>query len=195
MKIGIMGGTFDPIHIGHLMAAEYAAEQAGIDEVWFVPTHAPPHKAHSPSASAADRLKMVELAIQGNSRFQVLDWEIRSGGISYSIETAKMLKKRYPDYDFAWMIGADMVQYLPKWHEIEKLSALIRFIGFARPGTAIDLSSLEEPMRSSVQLVSIPLMDISSTRIRERIRQGLSVRYMVPEEVLNYLKVRQIYES
>lgn len=189
-----MGGTFDPIHIGHLMAAEYASEQAKLDEVWFVPTHAAPHKEGPPGANASDRLSMVQLAIEHHPRFQVLDWEIRSGGISYSIETAKMLKKHYPTYDFAWMIGADMVQYLPHWHEIEKLSTLIRFVGFARPGTEIDLSVLDEAVRSRVELVSVPLIDISSTCIRERIREGLSVRYMVPDAVLNYMKARQLYE-
>jgi nicotinate-nucleotide adenylyltransferase len=194
MKIGIMGGSFDPIHIGHLLVAEHAAEEAGLDEVWFIPSHNAPHKDHKPGASDEDRWRMVELAIAGNPRFRADDWEIRQGGVSYSIETARMLVATYPHDEFYWLIGADMVQYLPHWHRIEELCSLVSFIGFARPGTRIDLGALEPVIRNRVRLVDIPQFDISSTYIRERLRGGRSVRYLVPDSVLSYIEERRLYE-
>lgn len=193
--VGIMGGSFDPIHIGHLLAAEHAADAAGLDEVWFIPSHAAPHKDVRPRASDADRWKMVELAIGDNPRFQAIDWEMRRGGTSYSIDTARMLLTDYPQIKFSWLIGADMVQYLPHWHQIEELCQLLDFIGFARPGTELDLSALAPVIRDRVKLVGIPQLDISSTDIRMRIREARTIRYMVPDAVLEYMKERRLYES
>lgn len=195
MKIGIMGGSFDPIHHGHLLAAEHAAEAADLDEVWFIPSHAAPHKDQRPRASDEDRLHMVKLAIASNRRFRLLDWEIRRGGVSYSIETAEMLRQTYASDEFYWLIGADMVQYLPYWHRIEELCRLLRFIGFARPCTTIDMDELKPEIRDSVQIVQIPLIEISSTEIRRRIAAGRSIRYMVPEPVLEYIEERRLYGS
>jgi len=194
LKVGIMGGTFDPIHIGHLLAAEHAAEQAKLDEVWFIPSYQPPHKSAAPRATDQDRWNMVNLAISGHPKFRAVDWEIRKGGVSYSLETAKMLVAAYPEHEFYWLIGADMVQYLPHWHRIEELCSLVSFIGFARPGTRIDLGALEPVIRNRVRLVDIPQFDISSTYIRERLRGGRSVRYLVPDSVLSYIEERRLYE-
>lgn len=189
-----MGGTFDPIHIGHLLAAEHAAEQAKLDEVWFIPSYQPPHKSAAPRATDQDRWNMVNMAISGHPKFRAVDWEIRKGGVSYSLETAKMLVAAYPEHEFYWLIGADMVQYLPHWHRIEELCSLVSFIGFARPGTRIDLGALEPVIRNRVRLVDIPQFDISSTYIRERLRGGRSVRYLVPDSVLSYIEERRLYE-
>jgi nicotinate-nucleotide adenylyltransferase len=195
MKIGIMGGSFDPIHIGHLLVAEHAAEEAGLDEVWFIPSHNAPHKDHKPGASDEDRWRMVELAIAGNPRFRADDWEIRQGGVSYSIETARMLVATYPHDEFYWLIGADMVQYLPHWHQIEQLCELIGFIGFARPGVKLDPGELAPKIRQRVKLVAVPGFEVSSTEIRERLRSGRSVRYLLPDAVWHYVKERRLYES
>jgi nicotinate-nucleotide adenylyltransferase len=195
MKIGIMGGSFDPIHSGHVLVAEHAAEEAGLDEVWFIPSHAAPHKEHKPGASNEDRWRMVELAIAGNPRFRAVDWELKQGGVSYSIETARMLVTAYPDDEFFWLIGADMVQYLPHWHQIEQLCELIGFIGFARPGTSLDLSELAPTIRKRVRIVPVPSFEVSSTDIRSRIGSGRSVRYLLPEAVWHYVKERRLYES
>ena len=195
MKIGIMGGTFDPIHLGHLLAAEHAAEEAQLDEVWFIPSYQPPHKDYSPGATEDERWQMVNLAIEGNPRFRAIDWELRQAGVSYSLDTAQMLVETYPQDEFSWLIGADMVQYLPNWHRIEDLCSLIGFIGFARPGTVIDLNELQPVIRDRVRLVTIPQLDISSTYIRERMRLGRSVRYMVPEAVGAYIEERRLYEQ
>lgn len=193
MKIGIMGGSFDPIHNGHLLCAEHAAEAAELDEVWFIPSHQAPHKDSIPGAANEDRLQMVKLAISDNPRFQLLDWEIRQGGVSYSLITAKMLVESYPDYEFSWLIGADMVQYLPHWHRIEDLCELIGFIGFERPGTAIDLKVLAPTIREKVKLVTIPEIEISSTDIRRRLLDGRSIRYLVPDTVRKYIEERRLY--
>lgn len=193
MHIGIMGGTFDPVHLGHLLVAECAAEQAQLDEVWFIPSYQPPHKYFSPGATEDDRWQMVNLAIENNGKFRAVDWEIRKGGVSYSLETAQMLIESYPDYRFSWLIGADMVQYLPHWHRIEDLCSLVSFIGFARPGTIIDLTQLDEVIQRRVSIVEVPQIDISSTAVRERLRKGKTVRYMVPEPVLAYIEERRLY--
>lgn len=193
MKVGIMGGTFDPIHIGHLIAAQHAYEQAGLDEVWFMPTNVPPHKEHAPKASAEQRLHMVKLAVESHPYFRPLDIELRKGGISYSIDTVKLLLQEHPGIHFSYIIGADMVQFLPKWYQIGELVQLISFIGLKRPGYILDLEDLPEQVQAAVTLAEMPLMELSSTRIRNRIANGQSIRYMVPDCVYEYIEENGIY--
>jgi nicotinate-nucleotide adenylyltransferase len=187
-----MGGTFDPIHIGHLIAAEQARDQCGLDEVWFVPTNAPPHKNAPPGASADHRLEMVRLAIAAFPPFQLSDLEIRRGGVSYTIDTVERLTADFPDAHFAYIIGADMVEYLPKWHRIEEIAAKITFIGLARPGYSLG-AELPDWLRRRVATAEMPLVDVSSSAIRERIRAGRSVRYLVPPAVQAYIEENELY--
>lgn len=121
-----MGGTFDPLHIGHMMAAETARESYSLQEVWFMPSHIPPHK-HEAGATGEERLAMVEGAVKNHPSFGILDWEIVRGGVSYTLETVISLQEEYPQHEFFFIVGADMVQYLPKWQGIEE------------PGAAVDL--------------------------------------------------------
>jgi nicotinate-nucleotide adenylyltransferase len=195
MKVGIMGGTFDPVHIGHLIAAQHACEQAGLDEVWFMPTYMPPHKEQAPKASPEQRWSMVCLAIEEHSHFRPSDLELRKGGISYSIDTVTELLKQYPTYHFAYIIGADMVQYLPKWYKIDELVQKISFIGLQRPGYIWDMAMLPEAIRNAVLPVQMPLIELSSSLIRKRVSEGKPVRYLVPDRVYEYMVVNEIYES
>jgi nicotinate-nucleotide adenylyltransferase len=195
MKVGIMGGTFDPVHLGHLLAAERAAEAAGLDQVWFMPTSVPPHKPHPPRASAEQRLEMVRRATAGNPRFRATDYELVRGGTSYTYDTMQGLIGEHPEHDFSLIIGADMVLYLPHWHRIHELVRLVGFIGVARPGFTLSLDGLEPLIRERVAIAPMPLVDISSTGIRERRRAGLSVRYLVSEPVHEYLEVNRLYET
>ncbi|AIQ34513.1 MULTISPECIES: nicotinate-nucleotide adenylyltransferase [Paenibacillus] len=192
MKVGIMGGTFDPLHIGHMMAAEAARETYGLQEVWFMPSHIPPHK-HEAGVSGADRLAMVQEAIKNHEAFRTLDWEVVRGGVSYTYETIRRLQEAYPHFDLYFIIGADMVQYLPKWNEIEELVQRLTFIGVGRPGTPLDLEALPTYIAEKVLLADMPLVDISSTMLRERAAAGKSIRYMVPEAVFDFVQRSGLY--
>lgn len=192
-KIGIMGGAFDPIHIGHLLAAEAAREKYELEEVWFMPSHIPPHK-HQAGGSGQQRLDMVTAATHSHPAFKPLDIELRRGGVSYTVDTIRELRAVHPDLDFYFIIGADMVNYLPKWEGIEELTGMLRFIGLQRPGSFLELDTLPPLIRESVVLAEMPLVDISSSLIRARISRGLSVRYMVPETVYEYITGSGLYE-
>lgn len=192
MKIGIMGGTFDPLHIGHLLAAESARDSYQLDEVWFMPSHIPPHKDKA-GATGEERLTMVAEAIKDHSSFRTLDIEVKRGGVSYTIDTIEELLETYPDFDFYFIIGADMVNYLPKWDRIEDLAEMITFIGVGRPGSPLDLNTLPSYLHRKVLLADMPLVDISSSEIREKAETGHSIRYMVPEPVYEYIIRSGIY--
>ncbi|QDH19985.1 nicotinate-nucleotide adenylyltransferase [Saccharibacillus brassicae] len=187
MKIGIMGGTFDPIHIGHLVAAETAREALGLDEVWFMPSHIPPHKAEA-GFSGEERLHMVELAIGTQPAFRTLDIELRRGGVSYSADTMGELVAKYPHASFHFIVGTDMVNYLPKWERIEKLALLTRFAAVGRAGYKLDTSGLDALVAERIDHVDMPQLEISSTEIRDRLKKGVSARYLVPDNVYDYLR-------
>lgn len=192
MKIGIMGGTFDPIHMGHLLAAEAARDSHALDEVWFMPSHVPPHKRGA-GASGRQRLDMTTAAVKDVQQYEVLDIEMELGGVSYTIDTMRELWKRYPEHDFYFIIGADMVNYLPKWEQIEELAARLTFIGVGRPGFQLHLDDLPDELQGSVLLAEMPLVDISSTAIRRRLASGHSVRFMVPDSVYEYIVRSGLY--
>ncbi|GIP55415.1 MULTISPECIES: nicotinate-nucleotide adenylyltransferase [Paenibacillus] len=191
-RIGIMGGAFDPIHLGHLLAAEAAREQHALEEVWFMPSHIPPHK-HQAGVSGEQRLAMVEAATHSHPAFKPLDIELRRGGVSYTVDTIKALRKQHPELELFFIIGADMVNYLPKWEGIEELTGMLTFIGLQRPGSFLELDALPPYIQESVLLADMPLVDISSSLIRKRIANGLSVRYMVPEAVYEYIVRSGLY--
>lgn len=191
-RVGIMGGAFDPVHLGHLLAAEAAREQYGLEEVWFMPSHIPPHK-HQAGVSGKQRLEMVEAATRANPEFKPLDIELRRGGVSYTVDTIRELRREHPDLDLYFIIGADMVNYLPKWEGIEELTGMLRFIGLQRPGSFLELDALPDHIQQAVHLADMPLVDISSSLVRKRLAGGKSVRYMVPDEVHEYIVRSGLY--
>lgn len=186
-RIGLYGGTFNPIHTSHLIVADQVYTALGLDEVWFIPDEIPPHVNSKTTIAAHDRVAMIEEAISDNPHFKVELSEIERGGVSYTYDTIVFLKEKYPEYDFYFIIGADMVADLPTWHRIDELSKLITFVGVQRPGFIANSSY-------SVLWVDAPLLAISSTDIRNRVISGLSIRYLVPDRVEKYIKEHHLYE-
>ncbi len=189
MKIGVFGGTFNPVHLGHLLVVADATEQVGLDQVKFIPAATPPHKKTDRLAAGRHRLAMLRLAIRGQRQFEVDTLELRRGGRSYSVDTLTALKRRQPDADFYFIIGADSLPELHRWRAIKRLSQLCQFIVVARPGYAL------RPPRVTVvwQAVTGHVCDISSTEIRARIASGRPIRYLVPDMVRHYIYQHGLY--
>lgn len=186
-RIGILGGTFDPPHLGHLMIAEIVRETLDLEEIWFMPAGEPPHKKQA-MTGGQDRLHMLEHAIKDNPYFKSIDIELGRTGKSYTFDTMCALTNEHPNTRFYFIIGADMVEYLPHWNSIEELSTIVNFVGVKREGY-----QLETPY--PVSTVDIPVMDISSTLIRKRLKSNLTVRYLIPEAVYVYIKENDLYEN
>lgn len=186
LKIGILGGSFNPIHHAHLRNAQWALEQFQLDKIIFMPSGQPAYKTTKVLESGKHRSKMVELAIQGNNHFEMNTLEVDNEGVHYTFNTVNALKKIYPNADFYMIIGADMVDILHTWYRIEELSKMITFIGITRQGYAL---------QSSVpfEACELPLLEISSSQIRERIREHKSVQYLMPDQVIRYIKQEGLY--
>jgi len=200
-KIGLLGGSFNPIHVGHLVVAEEARARLDLERVVFVPSLVPPHKIGKRLAPPDDRLRMVQLAIDDNPAFEATDVELHREPPSYSIETVLNLRiVAGGAWDIHFLIGADTLPELPTWHRIGELAALCKFVVFSRPGESLDAL---EPLRgvlSEEQIAGIasrrfemPLIGVSSTEIRRRVRDGVSIRYLVPEAVRRYILDRGLY--
>lgn len=187
-RVGILGGTFNPIHNGHLIIAEQVRDQLGLDRVYFMPDANPPHVDPKFAIDAKDRVAMVNLAITGNPKFAIEMTEIFRGGVSYSYETMLDLTRRHPENQYYFIIGGDMVNYLPKWHRIDDLVKLVSFVGVKRDGYT-------PASKYPIIWVDVPYIDISSTLIRSKIRQHQSIRYLAPDAVLKYIKENQLYEK
>lgn len=201
MKIGILGGSFNPVHIGHLIIAEEAYWRRGLSKVIFVPTGLPPHKNAQDLAEACHRYDMVRLAIRGNDHFIASDLEIKRKGKSYTVDTIEtLLKQSGKDCELYLIIGMDTLQELPAWRDVKRISTLCRFVVVNRPGSTPNSMSLlipilgEEKIKEMERLqIQVPPVGISSTEIRVRLRQGRQIRYMVPEVVESYIKEHRLY--
>ncbi|WP_461226429.1 nicotinate-nucleotide adenylyltransferase [Lacticaseibacillus suihuaensis] len=185
-QVGLFGGTFNPVHNGHLIMAEAVGTQLGLAKVLFMPDNQPPHVDAKQAIDAADRVAMLRLAIAGNPMFDLELTEIRRGGVSYTIDTMRALKKLHPDTDYFFIIGADMVNYLPKWRDIDALMKLVTFVGVRRRGY---VPATPYP----IVWVDAPVIEISSTALRERIRTGGDIRYLVPDAVRTYIREKGLY--
>ncbi|PCR99512.1 nicotinate-nucleotide adenylyltransferase [Lactococcus fujiensis] len=185
-KIGILGGNFNPIHFAHLMLADQARQSLHLDKVWLMPEYLPPHIDEKATIEADHRVKMLALAIQDNPSFQLELGEIEREGKSYTFETMKILTKKYPDTDFYFIIGSDMVEYLPKWYKIDELIQMVHFVAFKRENKAT-----KSPY--PVIWIEAPVFPLSSTGIREMIKNGNEPNYLLPKEVLDYIKKNQLY--
>lgn len=194
-KIGLMGGTFDPIHHGHLIAARIAQEACELDEVWFIPSYVPPLKSGAPAVSPEQRATMVRLAIEGEPTFKMMDVELQRQGTSYSFDTVRTLQMTDSDARFFYIIGADRVNDLTQWYNIEQLAQLVEFIGLARPSLSLDMGALPAYLAERVTIVPMPLIEISSTFIRQRMKERQSIRFFVPDRVADYIQRNGLYES
>lgn len=193
-KIGLMGGTFDPIHLGHLLVAEQAREFVDLDEVWFVPAGKPPHKWGSLLTPSYHRLEMVKLGIADNPFFRCLDIEVTKETTSYTIDTVQTLKRMYPTYQYYLILGTDMVRDLARWHKVDLLLESVSVIAMRRIDETIQ-PVMNHPMNECIWVSGGAETNLSSTWLRGRLQQGLSVRYMIPEKVWYYIKEHHLYEA
>ncbi|MDY7018772.1 MAG: nicotinate-nucleotide adenylyltransferase [Chloroflexota bacterium] len=197
MNIGILGGTFDPIHIGHLILAEEARVQLKIDEVLFVPTGQPWLKAERSITPAFHRVEMVRKAITRNSCFSLCTLEIERPCPSYTVDTLLSLREQLgAEANFFFILGRDTLADLPLWKEPNKLIQMCRLAVASRVGPGVDLASLEASVpgiKSNIIQIDMPVIEISSSAIRKRVAQGLSIRYFVPEEVERYIVEQKLY--
>ncbi len=191
MRIGLFGGTFDPVHLGHLRAAESAREALGLDLLAFLPCAVPPHRATS--SSAEDRLAMTRLATAPNPCFEVWDVELRREGPSYTVDTVAALEGERPHDSFVLVVGADTWPEMTGWREPERLFSLVEVAVAERPGAPA--LALLPPFASArgVRRVEGPSLAVSATAVRERVRRGQSVRYLVPDAVADYIAERGLY--
>ena len=202
MRIGIMGGTFDPIHNGHLAIAKTAYEQFRLDKVWFLPNGNPPHKALTDiGSSIEDRIRMVELAIAGHTGFRLEAYEARRKSISCSYETMEHFTKTYPKDDFFLIVGADSLFTVDKWVHPERLFPTCTILAAfrdemdTREEMERQIHYLKERYHAKSELLISPVIKVSSSELRERIKAGKSIRGFVPEKVEEYIKKECLYES
>ncbi|WP_379966087.1 nicotinate-nucleotide adenylyltransferase [Ectobacillus sp. sgz5001026] len=185
-RIGIIGGTFDPPHNGHLLIANEAYHALQLDEIWFMPNKIPPHKLEKDVASTMHRVEMLKQAIDHEPHFSICLIELERQGPSYTYDTVIQLKKSYPEKQFYFIIGGDMVEYLPKWFKIDELLELIQFVGVTRPGY-----SLQTPY--NIKELEIPEFAVSSSFIRDRFSSGGTTKYLVPKKVQTYIERNGLY--
>lgn len=185
-KVGILGGTFDPPHHGHLLIANEVLFALNLDEIWFMPNQEPPHKQKSVFITNEDRLHMLELAIRGNGKFKLQTIELERKGPSFTVETMKIIKSQYKEYEFFFIIGADMIEYLPEWCKVDELVKLVQFVGVERP-------AYSHETKYPILYVDVPTMEVSSSMIRERLKNGQTVRYLLPDSVIDYIKENHLY--
>ena len=201
MRIGIFGGTFDPIHTGHLILAEQCRDRAGLHEVWFLPSYHPPHKATSSITRFEQRCDMIELATAGHPSFRLERIEKELPPPSYTAETLAELIRRHPDHEFHLLMGADQLPDLPMWYEPVRLIEQAGLIVVPRPGVVLwTAERLAEALGVDVEKVRLrfaacPMIEIASRELRRAIADGMSVRYLLPRSVEEYIRERKLYSS
>jgi len=201
-EILLFGGTFDPIHNGHLVVSRAAGEQLGVGKVVLVPSGQPPHKLHIELSDAEDRLAMAQLAVQADEFFEVSDCELRRSGPSFTLETVRHFKEVYRDnVRLYWLIGADTIKDLPNWYEVGRLADECTIVTAGRPGYGLEeLTALgevlsdEQVARLKEYILDTPLVDVSATEVRRRVAAGLPILDMVPGRVVDYIVERGLYD-
>jgi nicotinate-nucleotide adenylyltransferase len=211
MAIGIFGGTFDPVHIGHLRAEEEARERYSLDAVYFVPSSTPPHKSSYGTSGADVRLVMLRKAIRGNRHLRISEVEIMRGGISYSIDTIRIFEKRFPDIYF--LVGIDAFAEIETWHKYSEIFSHTNIVVMVRPTRiqptplvtfppdmlgsvkTIDDTTFEHRSGKRIYVHHVTQLDVSSTKIRESVRKGGSIRYLVSRPVEKFINERRLYTN
>jgi nicotinate-nucleotide adenylyltransferase len=196
-SLGIFGGTFDPIHIGHLAVAERACDELGLEGVVFVPALLPPHKPHRVISPIADRVAMLELAIGGNPRFRWSDVDMRPDEPSYTVSMLERMQAEYPAAQLSFIVGGDSLRDFSTWHEPERILDLARLVVADRPGVEVDESVYEAVPRLRERVIRFPapLLEVSSTDLRQRVAEGLSIRYLVPCRVHAFIVEQGLYRQ
>ena len=192
-RLGIFGGTFDPPHLAHLIAGERAVETYALDTLLFIPANVPPHKAEKEISSVEHRLAMTRLAIRGNGKFQTSEIELHREPPSYTIDTIREIKQNDNLSSLFLFIGLDQLAGFDSWREPEAIFEESKVVVLARP--SIDRNALPARWRERAEFLAIPLLDISSTDIRERVRTGKSIRYLVPDDVRKYIEEYHLYRQ
>ena len=201
-RIGLFGGSFNPVHLAHLLLAEQACEALALDCVIFVPAKLPPHKPSAGLAVARDRLKMVRLAVAGNPRLATSDIELRREGRSYTVDTVEAMQRRFGrNAQLYFLIGADTVAELPTWRDIGRLVTLCTFVPLSRPGAKLPSLLALAPALGRAEargilsrIIRMPLLDISASDVRRRVAEGRSIRYLVPPAVEEYIRSKRLYQ-
>lgn len=185
-QIGLLGGNFNPVHNAHLTITDQVRQQLGLDEVLLMPEYQPPHVDKKTTISEKHRLRMLELAVRDIDGLGIETIELERKGISYTYDTMKLLTEKNPDVDYYFIIGADMVAYLPKWHHISELIQMVQFVGVQRPKYKAGTSY-------PVIWVDVPLLDISSSLIRRQLEEGKKPNFLLPQAVLDYIEKEGLY--
>ncbi len=202
MRVGIFGGSFDPVHFGHLILAEYCRAECALDRVLFVPACSAPHKTNQQHAGAQHRVEMLRLAVAGHSPFDVSEIEIQRGGLSYTVETLRQIKSEHSDWELFLLLGADSLAELPTWREPVAICHLATLVAVGRPGSAeIDVAKLKSKLpdgaNCDVKLhkLQMPLLGISSTELRNRVANRQSIQFQTPRAVEMYIDANGLYSS
>ncbi len=200
MRVGIYGGTFDPIHFGHLILAEQGREQGRLDEVWFVPTAHPPHKEEPGLTRFEQRVEMLALAIAGNPAFRIDELEKERPGPSYTADTLEELRRRHPGQEFLLLVGSDTLLDLPHWYQPHRILEHAGLLVMTRPGSEVltaeqlrERLHLPERILLRLQVIETPQIDISSRDLRSRVAAGRSLRYFLPRAVECYIHDKRLY--
>ncbi len=201
MRLGILGGSFDPVHYGHLLLAESAREQCQLDQVWLLPTAVPPHKQDRQLTPAEHRLAMLELAVAGEPALSICRYEVDRGGVNYTFETLGMIKSQQPDSELFFLLGADMLHDLPNWREPSRICQLAILVVVARPGVGQPdyslLSAITTPERIELMRrhqIVMPQIGISSSDLRRRVAERRSIRFQTPRAVEEYIRAHGLYQ-
>jgi nicotinate-nucleotide adenylyltransferase len=200
MRIGLLGGTFDPIHYGHLLLAESCREQGRLDQVWFIPAAVPPHKQDQTLSQPAERMEMLKLAIGGHEAFRISEIEFQRGGVSYTVDTLEAVRQERPADELFLLLGGDSLHDLPTWREPQRICELALPMTVGRPGAAEpDWNAIagfltpERLQQLKSQHVEMPQIGISSRDLRRRVAEGRSIRFQVPRAVEQYIAAAGLY--
>jgi nicotinate-nucleotide adenylyltransferase len=202
MRLGVFGGSFDPVHYGHLLLAEYCREECRLDAVWFLPAAVPPHKRQRELTAAQDRIEMLELAMAGQPAFAVSRYETDRGGVNYTVDTLTHFQEEDPHREMFFLLGADMLHELSTWHQPQRVCELAVLVVVRRSGVAGPdlgcLAGVVSPPRVELirrHQVEMPEIGISSSEIRRRVAAGLSIRYQTPRAVEAYIETHGLYRA
>lgn len=199
VRRGVLGGTFDPVHLGHLLAAQQVLEHLELERVYFAPAARPPHKLERQATAVEHRLRMLELAVEGNPDFAISRVDLDRPGPHYSADTVEILQREWgPEAQLWFILGADSLGDLSSWHQPERLVRTAWLAVVERPGYELELHELQHAVPGVIErihFVPIPEMEISSSDLQERVRQGRSIRYLVPDAVEAYIRHHRLYRA